>query len=79
MKAVEFDKYDQRGAYHWRECRRNFRNFLEYNPALEARYQVVVDQIKRYSANRLLDVGCGEGYLLGQLAGLIETGIGIDS
>ena len=79
MKAIRFDKYRKRGAYHWKECRRNLRNYLEYNPALEARYRIVVESVRTNPGGSLLDVGCGDGYLLSQLAGSIDEGIGIDS
>lgn len=61
MNAI-FDKYEEMGAYHWRECNRRSR---EYNPPLAARYNAVV---KRAPAGRVLDVGAGDGYLAAQLA-----------
>lgn len=60
--ANMFDKYEAKGAYHWRECDRRSR---EFNPPLAARYELVV---KRAPAGRVLDVGAGDGYLAGRLA-----------
>lgn len=62
------------GAYHWVQCDRAAPN---YNPPLEARYKVLVKRIKR--AKRILDVGCGDGYLLSQVSALCDQAVGIDS
>jgi len=62
VESVVFDKYQEMGAFHWRECDRSSR---EYNPPLAARYDPVV---KRAPAGRVLDVGDGDGYLAARLA-----------
>lgn len=79
MEAVPFDKYDKFGAYHWKECDRRYANYLAYNPALEARYQIVVDRVRALGGERLLDVGCGDGCLMGKLAPWVRQVVGIDS
>ena len=68
-----FDKYDQMGAYHWIECDKNSKR---YNPPLEARYQVLINKISNVGS--LLDIGCGDGYLIGQIAKYCEQIEGID-
>ena len=70
-----FDKYESCGAYHWNECDRRSRTF---NPALVARYQVVVDRVG--NASRILEIGAGDGCLTAALAesGVNVTGIEID-
>lgn len=73
-KPVRFSKYDEMGAYHWVECDRRSR---AYNPPLEARYRVLLKRLKR--TNRVLDVGCGDGYLMSLASPLSGSVIGIDS
>lgn len=70
-----FDKYQRYGAYHWKECNRQSKNF---NPPLVARYQVVVDQIA--SGSHVLEIGSGDGCLSASLAdsGARVTGIELD-
>jgi SAM-dependent methyltransferase len=61
MIAMEaaFDKYLAAGAYHWAEgSPLNWR----YNAPLIARYRSVLRRIPA-GATRILDVGCGDGYL----------------
>jgi 2-polyprenyl-3-methyl-5-hydroxy-6-metoxy-1,4-benzoquinol methylase len=54
-----FDKYVTTGAYHWAEGSPfNWR----YNAPLIARYQSVLRRIPA-GATKILDVGCGDGYL----------------
>lgn len=71
-----FDKYESSGAYHWKECDRRSSTF---NPALVARYQVAVDQMR--STSRILEIGAGDGCLTALLAeaGAEVTGIEVDS
>lgn len=61
------------GAYHWIECDPRS---PQYNPPLVARYQMVADRIARGS--RLLDVGCGDGYLIGLVHTRCENVVGIE-
>jgi ubiquinone/menaquinone biosynthesis C-methylase UbiE len=74
LKPITFNKYDEMGAYHWVQCDRAAPN---YNPPLEARYRVLVKRVKR--AKKILDVGCGDGYLLAQVSELCDHAVGIDS
>jgi len=69
-----FSKYDEMGAYHWIQCDRSSPHF---NPPLEARYRVVLQRIGR--AERVLDLGCGDGYLMGLIRPLTKQIIGADS
>ncbi len=73
-EPVPFSKYDEMGAYHWAECDRNS---PRYNPPLEARYTVVSRRIER--AKLMLDVGCGDGYLMGRVRMLCDQVVGIDT
>ncbi len=73
-KPIAFDKYNAMGAYHWVECERSS---PRYNPPLEARYNVLLKRIKK--ANRILDVGCGDGYLMSLVSPLCESVVGMDS
>lgn len=76
-RVVSFDKYDDRGAYHWEECNPKARNF---NPPLVARYQVVIKALGEIACkDRLLDVGCGDAYLLAQIQDQCGTAVGVDS
>jgi ubiquinone/menaquinone biosynthesis C-methylase UbiE len=76
-KAVYFDKYDQRGAYHWQEC--NVRS-MNYNPPLVARYEVVRREVEVASQrDRVLDIGCGDAYLIAQIQSICTEVRGVDS
>jgi ubiquinone/menaquinone biosynthesis C-methylase UbiE len=72
--SLPFNKYDEMGAYHWIQCDRNSRM---YNPPLEARYKVLLKRLG--TAKRVLDVGCGDGYLMGLVSPHCELAVGIDS
>ena len=54
-----FDKYLTTGAYHWAE---GSPLSWRYNAPLVARYRSVLRRIPA-GATRILDVGCGDGYL----------------
>jgi SAM-dependent methyltransferase len=54
-----FDKYRTTGAYHWAEASPVS---WRYNAPLIARYRSVLRRIPA-GATRILDVGCGDGYL----------------
>lgn len=70
---MSFSKYKEQGDYHWRECDRNS---PYYNPPLEAKYKIILKYVKK--AKRILDIGCGDGYLTSLLAPLCGQVIGID-
>jgi SAM-dependent methyltransferase len=71
---VHFNKYDEMGAYHWVECDRSSRR---YNPPLEARYQIVLKKLE--DGGRVLDVGCGDGFLTGLVSPICTEVFGIDT
>lgn len=73
-RSIQFSKYEELGAYHWAACNRGSR---DYSPPDEARYKVLVKRIER--ATNVLDVGCGDGYLMGLVSSLCHTVVGIDS
>jgi SAM-dependent methyltransferase len=73
-KAVPFGKYESSGAYHWTECDRRSSFF---NPPLRARYDAVVGRIA--SAKQVLDVGCGDGYLMSLISPRAERVVGVDA
>jgi 2-polyprenyl-3-methyl-5-hydroxy-6-metoxy-1,4-benzoquinol methylase len=70
-----FDKYAALGAYHWVECDKNAPDHL-YNPPLEARYRVLSRRI--HTQGKVLDVGCGDGYLMSRISPHCDRAIGID-
>ena len=79
-EIVAFDKYNARGAYHWTECDRRLVNWKQYNPALDARYQITVRAIKKLGlqGRRLLDIGCGDGLLVARLSPFVRRAVGVD-
>jgi SAM-dependent methyltransferase len=79
-EVIEFDKYDRFGAYHWVECDRRYANHRRYNPALDARYELTLRKIEQLGIRgSVLDVGCGDGYLMGRLAQTMVRVVGVDS
>jgi ubiquinone/menaquinone biosynthesis C-methylase UbiE len=69
-----FDKYERYGPYHWREIQRNpFR----HNAVLTARYQMLLRTMDS-RAQRILDVGCGDGTLTFRVAARGARVWGID-
>lgn len=70
---MSFDKYESGGAYHWRECDPTSPG---YNPALVARYKMILDRV---AGGSVLDVGAGDGYLTARLAERCSSVIGIES
>ena len=68
-----FDKYESMGAYHWIECDRNNKQF---NPPLEARYRVACEYLE--GGESILDIGCGDGYLMFLLKDKFDSLYGVD-
>lgn len=62
-----FGKYDIAGAYHWKEASDNI---FTMNAFVKARYEVALNSMEKRSfgkSSRVLDVGCGDGALSGQV------------
>jgi SAM-dependent methyltransferase len=57
-----FSKYEGSGAYHWIQADPAWGN-ASYSAPLVARYHVLIDNLPQTSHN-ILEVGCGDGYLL---------------
>lgn len=77
---VYFDKYDAAGAYHWAECDRRYANWKRYNPALDARYELTRRAVGELGLRGcLVDVGCGDGVLMGRLASIFDRVIGVEA
>lgn len=72
---MKFDKYENIGAYHWNECNKYAPGNI-YNPALEARYSVVVNKVVR--KEKALEVGCGDGYLINLVSNYFDEVHGVD-
>jgi SAM-dependent methyltransferase len=70
---IRFLKYEEAGAYHWIEADRSARR---YNPALDARYRIILRPLDTVDA--VLDVGCGDGYLLHLARASARLVVGID-
>ena len=71
-------KYERVGAYHWIEADPRWTN-PKYNVPLVARYQAILDHVPPTSRS-ILDVGCGDGYLMHLLHRRGFRGlVGIDS
>lgn len=73
--SQEFAKYRQRGAYHWREASLHP---IDGWPYTRSRIEWVARQCTR--SRTVLEIGCGDGALLGRLArqGAVVTGVDSD-
>ncbi|MEO5339247.1 MAG: class I SAM-dependent methyltransferase [Magnetococcus sp. MYC-9] len=76
--CATFDKYAQRGAYHWASLSGN--PWRHHCPTV-ARYQAVLKAWPCWHGVTVVDVGCGDGALAGCLvkAGASVTGVEPDS
>lgn len=68
-----FRKYDERGAYHWEWADTASPG---YAPAAEARYRLIGRRVR--GAARVLDVGCGDGFLVNLVAEDAARAVGVD-
>lgn len=69
----DFGKYERMGAYHWAAADPGS---ADYAPATEARYELIVEQVA--GSGRVLDIGCGDGYLVGRAAAQSDLVVGIE-
>lgn len=69
---IEFDKYQKRGAYHWKW----------YSDPNQIWYKECVDRCVNFCKGTTVDVGCGDGLLLSKLPkgsfGLDNDNVGLD-
>ncbi len=76
-KKIIFDKYlKRRPDYHWQQVSRNI---FGYNAYVAARYRQVADTVAAKDGQRILDIGCGDGVLLGQITKGKLYGIDFDA
>ncbi len=66
-KVQEFNKYAERGAYHWKELKPSLKRF---NAGLAARYELSKEIITKHCRNpgAIIDAGCGDGAFTSMLA-----------
>src|SRR3954468_2655031 len=62
---ASFAKYQERGAYHWREIGAHL---IGHNAFTAERYRMVADRADLAHGERVLDYGCGDGALMSVLA-----------
>lgn len=62
---MSFDKYEKAGAYHWRQA--DVSTPWSFNAVVQARYKFAIGLIPP-DAKRVLDIGCGDGFLMHCLA-----------
>lgn len=72
-RSRRFGKYAELGAYHWDWADRSS---PLYAPAAEARYALVAERVR--GRGRVLDIGCGDGFLLGLVASGGSRAVGVD-
>jgi len=70
----EFTKYREKGAYHWRELSRHP---IHGWPYTRSRIDWVVRQCS--GSRTVLEIGCGDGAILGRLAGAGKVVTGVDA
>ena len=77
MSEIIFDKYETKGAYHWREVAGPF---WRRNAYTMGRYQLVLDALAGLDQPWVLDVGCGDGALAALIAARTEAPVyGLDT
>jgi len=74
MTTDHFDKYQKRGAYHWDESSKSLTKGWPYT---RSRIEWVVGQCR--DAGTILEIGCGDGAILGRLAAQGKTVTGVDA
>jgi cyclopropane fatty-acyl-phospholipid synthase-like methyltransferase len=67
-----FSRYDDIGAYHWREIGPGL---IHHNAFTAERYRRVAAALEPLEGQRLLDYGCGDGAFLGHLGRRVRARI----
>ena len=78
-KEIKFNKYQKRKAYHWKQA--SF-NIFTGNCFVRERYEQCVSAIKSNlevtNNTKILDYGCGDGYLTHLISKLTPNAYGTD-
>ncbi len=70
VRDVDFAKYAEMGAYHWREIGGHW---IYHNSYTAERYRRVLEAARPLAGCRVLDYGCGDGALLGWVCRAVGT------
>lgn len=77
---MAFSKYDQLGAYHWRTTY-GAPSLWKFSPQLTANYAIVANLVAKLRPDpqtRCLDLGCGDGVMVGLLSRAGRPTLGVD-
>jgi ubiquinone/menaquinone biosynthesis C-methylase UbiE len=75
-QEIEYNKYKEKGAYHWKEAERSI---FRFNAHQEARFEWILRCLGDVKGKTVLDVGCGDGALTYRIAKKGADVIGIDN
>jgi len=67
MQELQFDKYQTKGAYHWREIEGGVR---QLNAHTKGRYDAIIQALGKHGIGAdslVVDLGCGDGALAGSI------------
>lgn len=79
MEHEGFTKYEEQGAYHWRNAYE--RGILRCSPRLHARYDIPIGMVAQHvclQGSYGADLGCGDGVMLYKIAEKGGSVVGVD-